>query len=79
MTTSHAVRRPLLQKLKSCAPFGVGLTKPKHFRDMLKVVWKNRDNLGYAWQVRRSMVKATDAAALAARDLAALKRPDRAA
>ena len=51
MTTSHAVRRPLLQKLKSCAPFGVGLTKPKHFRDMLKVVWKNRDNLGYAWKV----------------------------
>jgi molybdopterin-dependent oxidoreductase alpha subunit len=51
MPTSHAVHRPLLQKLKSCAPFGVGLTKPKHFRDMLKVVWKNRDNLGYAWKV----------------------------
>jgi molybdopterin-dependent oxidoreductase alpha subunit len=32
-------------------PFGLGQTKPKHFRDMLKVVWKNRDNLGYAWQV----------------------------
>jgi molybdopterin-dependent oxidoreductase alpha subunit len=32
-------------------PFGLGHTKPKHFRDMLKVVWKNRDNLPYAWKV----------------------------
>jgi molybdopterin-dependent oxidoreductase alpha subunit len=51
MSSSHAVRRPLLQKLKSCAPFGIGLTKPKHFRDMLHVVWKNKDNLPYAWKV----------------------------
>ncbi|HMO65155.1 MAG TPA: molybdopterin-dependent oxidoreductase, partial [Verrucomicrobiota bacterium] len=32
-------------------PFGLGQTKPRHFRDMLKVVWKNRDNLPYAWKV----------------------------
>ncbi len=32
-------------------PFGLGATKPKHFRDMLDVVWKNRDNLGYAYKV----------------------------
>lgn len=32
-------------------PFGVGRIKPKHFRDMAKVVWKNKDNLGYAWKV----------------------------
>ncbi len=32
-------------------PFGLGLTKPKHFRDMLKVAWRNRDNLGHAWNV----------------------------
>lgn len=32
-------------------PFGVGQVKPQHFRDMAKVVWQNRDNLGYAWQV----------------------------
>ena len=51
MSSSHAVRRPLLQKLKSCAPFGIGLTKPKHFRDMLHIVWKNKDNLPYAWKV----------------------------
>ncbi len=32
-------------------PFGLGQTKPKHFRDMAKVVWKNKDNLGYAYKV----------------------------
>lgn len=32
-------------------PFGLGQTKPKHFRDMLRVAWDNRDNLGYAWKV----------------------------
>ena len=32
-------------------PFGLGETKPHHYRDMLQVVWKNRDNLPYAWQV----------------------------
>src|SRR5439155_20337249 len=38
-------------KLKSAVPFGLGQTKPKHFRDMAAVVWRNRDNLGYAWKV----------------------------
>ena len=32
-------------------PFGVGQVKPQHFRDMGKIVWENRDNLGYAWKV----------------------------
>ena len=32
-------------------PFGLGTWKPKHFRDMAGVVWKNRDNLPYAWKV----------------------------
>jgi molybdopterin-dependent oxidoreductase alpha subunit len=32
-------------------PFGIGARKPKHFRDMARVVWQNRDNLGYAWKV----------------------------
>ena len=35
----------------SWIPFGIGLTKPKHFRDMAKIAWENRDNLGYAWKV----------------------------
>src|SRR5215212_4604783 len=37
--------------LKSAVPFGLGRWKPKHFRDMAGVVWKNRDNLPYAWKV----------------------------
>ena len=48
---SHKVQKSGADKLKQLLPFGVGLTKPKHFRDMLKVVWENKDNLGYAWKV----------------------------
>jgi molybdopterin-dependent oxidoreductase alpha subunit len=36
---------------KRLIPFGVTARKPRHFRDMLKVVWENRDNLGYAYKV----------------------------
>ncbi|MCF3649834.1 FdhF/YdeP family oxidoreductase [Synoicihabitans lomoniglobus] len=39
------------QRLARLSPFGIGHTKPKHFRDMLKVVWSNRDNLPYAWKI----------------------------
>lgn len=35
----------------SWSPFGIGLTKPKHFREMARVAWDNRDNLRYAWRV----------------------------
>ncbi|MEP6668874.1 MAG: FdhF/YdeP family oxidoreductase [Chthoniobacter sp.] len=47
--SSHAVshRRPW----QAWAPFGLGQVKPTHFRDMTKIVWENRDNLGYAWKV----------------------------
>src|SRR5258708_814703 len=38
-------------KLKAVVPFGLGQTKPKHFRYMAAAAWKNRDNLGYAWKV----------------------------
>src|SRR6266850_2677533 len=48
---SHRVQRTWKEKLKSAIPFGLGQTKPKHFRDMAKVVWANRDNLPYAWKV----------------------------
>jgi hypothetical protein len=26
-------------------PFGLGKTKPKHFREMLRIAWENRDSL----------------------------------
>ena len=48
---SRRLETTVVDRLKSAAPFGVGHTKPKHFRDMLKVAWANRDNLGYAWKV----------------------------
>src|ERR1051325_10548987 len=48
---SHEITRDWKSCLKSAAPFGLGQTKPKHFRDMAKVVWKNRDDLPYAWKV----------------------------
>ena len=48
---SHRIQATLTDKLKSLLPFGIGRTKPKHFRDMIGIVWKNRDNLPYAWKV----------------------------
>src|SRR5215475_12371058 len=48
---SHRIQRSWGQRLAALIPFGLGQTKPKHFRDMLRVAWKNRDNLGYAWKV----------------------------
>ncbi|HBF23489.1 MAG TPA: formate dehydrogenase [Planctomycetes bacterium] len=35
----------------SLVPFGLGETKPGHFREMLRIIWQNRDNLPYAWKV----------------------------
>lgn len=32
-------------------PFGLGQVKPHHFLNMAQVAWKNRDNLGYAYDV----------------------------
>ena len=46
-----AIERNWRNKLKSAVPFGLGQRKPKHFREMLRVVWRNRDNLKYAWKV----------------------------
>jgi molybdopterin-dependent oxidoreductase alpha subunit len=51
VTRSHQIQRDGWAGLKSAIPFGLGQVKPKHFRDMLQVAWKNRDNLPYAWKV----------------------------
>src|SRR5438046_2227174 len=48
---SRRLETTAADRLKSAAPFGVGHTKPKHFRDMVKIAWANRDNLSYAWKV----------------------------
>jgi molybdopterin-dependent oxidoreductase alpha subunit len=48
---SHKLQKDWKARLKSAVPFGLGQTKPTHFRDMAGIVWKNRDNLPYAWKV----------------------------
>lgn len=48
---SHRVRPTLSQRLAVISPFGLGHKKPRHFRDMFKVAWDNRDNWGYAWKI----------------------------
>ncbi len=37
-------------------PSGAGEIKPNHYRDMLKVVWRNRDQLPFAWRILREGV-----------------------
>ena len=32
-------------------PFGLSSEKPRHFRDMLRIAWENRDALPWAWKV----------------------------
>ncbi|MFQ5742546.1 MAG: FdhF/YdeP family oxidoreductase [Acidobacteriota bacterium] len=53
---SHRLRSSLAKRLKLLSPLGLGHTKPKHYRDILRVMWKNRDNLGYGWKVLRKGV-----------------------
>jgi molybdopterin-dependent oxidoreductase alpha subunit len=48
---AHKLQKSWKAKLKSAVPFGLGQVKPKHFRDMAGVAWRNRDNLPYAWKV----------------------------
>ena len=48
---SHRIQKTFFDRLKGLVPFGLGQTKPAHFRDMLRVAWANRDNKRYAWKV----------------------------
>ncbi|MBI1371075.1 MAG: FdhF/YdeP family oxidoreductase [Planctomycetes bacterium] len=48
---SHEIQKTLAERLRVLVPFGLGSTKPKHFRNMASIVWENRDNLPYAWKV----------------------------
>jgi molybdopterin-dependent oxidoreductase alpha subunit len=49
MSSSRAVSHQ--RQWQDWAPFGLGQVKPKHFRDMARIMWENRDNLPYAWKV----------------------------
>lgn len=48
---NHRVESGPWERLLNLVPFGLGHTKPKHFRDMFRIAWRNRDNAGYAWKV----------------------------
>lgn len=48
---SHRVRKPLSRRLLDAVPFGVGRTKPHHYREMLRAAWENRDEPRWAWRV----------------------------
>lgn len=41
---------------RNLVPFGLASEKPRHFREMAKVTWENRDALGYAWRILRDGV-----------------------
>src|SRR6478752_1418573 len=44
----------LLQLIRLFFPFGVlWREKPRHFREMLGVLWDNRKQLPYAWRILR--------------------------
>ncbi len=46
-----ALRR-LLALLARLVPFGILVSgKPRHFREMIKVLWDNRGRWGYAWRI----------------------------
>lgn len=35
----------------SLSPFGVGRSKPRHFREMARIAWENKDELPFAWRI----------------------------
>jgi molybdopterin-dependent oxidoreductase alpha subunit len=39
--------------LSRIVPFGLGQVKPHHFREMAAVVWENKTELPYAWNILR--------------------------
>ncbi|MBL8842451.1 MAG: FdhF/YdeP family oxidoreductase [Planctomycetes bacterium] len=44
-------RRSFRELMHGLVPFGLTERKPRHFLEMAKIAWRNRDNLRYAWQV----------------------------
>jgi molybdopterin-dependent oxidoreductase alpha subunit len=48
---SYRIQKDSRDAWRRLIPFGIGQTKPHHYRDMARVAWQNRDNLRHAWQV----------------------------
>jgi molybdopterin-dependent oxidoreductase alpha subunit len=51
MPSAHTLRPTWRERLARLVPFGIAARKPRHFRDMLVIIWRNRDNPVYAWKV----------------------------
>jgi len=47
----HLVRESPGERIKKWIPFGLGSRKPRHFLDMVKILWENKSNPGYGWKV----------------------------
>ncbi len=47
----YQVKRSFKEKLLNLIPFGIGRIKPNHFVSMGDVLWKNKDNLPYAYKI----------------------------
>ncbi|HEV8112377.1 MAG TPA: molybdopterin-dependent oxidoreductase, partial [Planctomycetota bacterium] len=45
------VQRSRASMIQGWMPFGLSRVKPRHFREMLRIAWENRDSLPYAWRV----------------------------
>jgi molybdopterin-dependent oxidoreductase alpha subunit len=37
-------------------PYGLGETKPNHYKDIVRTIWENRRNLRYGWRILRKGV-----------------------
>src|SRR4029453_4412703 len=37
-------------------PYGIGETKPNHYKEIARTFWENRRNLPYAWKILRKGV-----------------------
>jgi molybdopterin-dependent oxidoreductase alpha subunit len=52
--TSAKIKSPKRTKREmwvGLKPNGIGETKPKHYKEVAKTLWENRDSLPYAWRI----------------------------
>ncbi len=47
----HRRKRSGLSFAHGAMPFGIGASKPRHFREMLRIAWANKDEPAWAWKV----------------------------
>src|SRR5206468_5151383 len=50
------LRAPAADRGLMMTVFGLGQQKPRHYREMLRLVWDNRDELPFAWRILKDGV-----------------------